>query len=647
MKEFLKKRKDKSKAKESFYAFVWRIIKHAPVLFGFALCSLWVKNYIVFRFEFDLDVENVMQEFILVLTPLAPILIVLSWGWLMKPKKQKWFILISHVVLTLLLYSNLVFYRFFNDFITIPVLFQTKNVGDLGSSALGLMRPTDALYFVDYIILLVLFWKRREVTHMESSHIWKRLMFKTTLLGSLAAGSLNLILAEEQRPQLLTRTFDRQILVRLLGVYNFQLYDMVMYTKSATERAFASGDDVTEVENYIKNRSVQPNPSLFGVAKGKNVVIVSLESTQNFLLGYQLNGQEVTPFLNKLRQDSLYFDQFYHQTGQGKTSDAEFLVENSWFGLPRGSAFSTRSGNTYRGMAKIVGENGYMTSVFHGNNASFWNRDKMYPKLGIDKFFDETYFTINEGETVGYGLKDVPFFQQSVDIMKGLKQPFYARMITLTNHYPYTMDEKDIMNEPHQTGDVSVDRYFQTARYQDYALEQFFQHMKDKGLYENTIFVLYGDHYGISENHNKAMEQVIGKPITPIESVELQKVPFFIHIPGIQGQTIHTLGGQLDIKPTLLHLLGISTESEFVLGQDLFAQERSPYVVFRDGSVVGERYVYTKEKCYETVTRLRVEGGLCTPLETEAKELLRLSDKVLYGDLLRFRPSAKISEPQQ
>ena len=113
----------------------------------------------------------------------------------------------------------------------------------------------------------------------------------------------------------------------------------------------------------------------------------------------------------------------------------------------------------------------------------------------------------------------------------------------------------------------SVDNYFQTARYTDEAIEQVFNQLKELGLYDNTMIVLYGDHYGISDNHNKAMGQVMGKEITPYESANLQRVPLFIHVPGMQGGTNHTYGGQTDLLPTLLHLLGIDTKNLFNLVQ--------------------------------------------------------------------------------
>ncbi|PIB65619.1 hypothetical protein AOA60_03020, partial [Pseudomonas sp. 2822-17] len=80
---------------------------------------------------------------------------------------------------------------------------------------------------------------------------------------------------------------------------------------------------------------------MFGVAKDMNVVVVSLESVESFVIGETMNGEEITPFLNELIEDSFYFENFYYQTGQGKTSDAEFLINNSSYPLGRGAVFHT------------------------------------------------------------------------------------------------------------------------------------------------------------------------------------------------------------------------------------------------------------------------------------------------------------------
>ncbi|GAA3324399.1 hypothetical protein GCM10020331_052110 [Ectobacillus funiculus] len=172
---------------------------------------------------------------------------------------------------------------------------------------------------------------------------------------------------------------------------------------------------------------------------------------------------------------------------------------------------------------------------------------------------------MNANDVLNYGLKDKPFFQESIPMLQTLKQPFYAKFITLSNHFPYPISKEDATIEPAQTGDASVDTYFQTARYLDESVQSFFDYLKQSGLYDNSVIVLYGDHYGISENHDKAMSQVLGKDITPFEDAQLQRVPLIIHVPGIKGGVMHQYGGEIDVLPTLLHLLGTDTKKLFAI----------------------------------------------------------------------------------
>ena len=262
-------------------------------------------------------------------------------------------------------------------------------------------------------------------------------------------------------------------------------------------------------------------------------------------------------------------------------------LENSLYGLPQGSAFTTKGLNTYQAAPAILGQQGYTSAVFHGNSGSFWNRNEIYKSFGYNKFFDANYYKMNPEDLAEYGLMDKPFFEESIPLLESLPQPFYTKFITVSNHYPYPINEEDATIAPHTTGDKSVDSYFQTARYADEALKQFFDYLKESGLYDNSIIVMYGDHYGISENHNKAMEQVLGKEITPFESTGLQRVPLFIRVPGMEGGVNHEYGGQIDILPTLLHLLGTDTKDYVQFGTDLLSEQHDDLVPFRNGDFVS------------------------------------------------------------
>ncbi|WP_028782468.1 LTA synthase family protein [Thalassobacillus devorans] len=613
------------------------LLKKGWLFFTVAIVFLWAKTYYALKTAFTLDIENNTQQFILAITPISSILFFLGLAFFFSPKRRNKAFMVIYSLMTFVLFANVVYFRFFNDFITLPVLMQYKNFLDLGGSAKALIHPTDILYWIDVVILIA--WTVRQKTK-PSMRFKKRTvaMLYATVLG---IGAVNLSLANQERPELLTRTFDRMKLVKLLGIYNYHIYDSVMTANTSTKRVFADSDELTEVLNYVNGQQgkMGVQGKYYGKAAGKNVVLISLESTQNFVIDRKLHGQEITPFLNDLTDDSFYFKNFYHNTGQGKTSDSEFLLDNSMYGLSRGAVFTTNAGNEFNATPEILKEEGYTPVALHGNHDTFWNRDVMYKSLGYDRYFSKEEYNVTEENSVNYGLKDIPFFEQSMPMLKGLEEPYYAKFITMTNHYPYILDnEKMKMIEPAETGDGSVDRYFQTMRYQDEAVKKFFQMMKEQGEYKDTIFVLYGDHYGISDNHNRAMSEILGKEIRPFERVQLQKVPLIIHIPGMEGKEMNTVGSQVDLKPTILHLLGIKEKHDVQFGVDLFAKEREDLAIFRDGSVVTDKYVYAAKEdiCYDKSTGEEIEDKTCAPLKQKAKKELELSDKVVHGDLLRF-----------
>ncbi|MGD6964683.1 LTA synthase family protein [Fictibacillus phosphorivorans] len=604
--------------------------KHAAIFLAISL--LWLKTYIVYKVSFTLPIDHFLQEILLFLNPLSFLVLYFCLANLASPGKRSRIILWLSFIYSFILYANVVYYRFFTDFLTIPVLFQTKNVGDIGNSVYELVYVTDIFFFVDLFLLAYLL----KQTRWKADHLLKPVDRRKIFLCGVAVFAVHLILAEINRPQLLTRTFDREILVKSLGTFNYHLYDIMLQSKSSMQKALASNMDAEEILSNVKKETAN-DPELYGIAKGKNLIMVSLESTQNFVLNYKINGKEVTPFLNELAESSYYFSNFYHQTGQGKTSDSEFLIDNSLYPLPRGAVFQTHPLNEYNAMPEILKSSGYYSAVFHGNNKSFWNRDVIYKTMGYDKFYSEEYYHVTDDNSINYGLKDIPFFKQSIPYLKKLPQPFYARFITLTNHHPYLIHEKEQWIEPYPVDDGTVSRYFTTVRYADEALRQFFEELKSSGLYENSVVVVYGDHYGISERHQEAMADVLSKAtLTAYNQVELQQVPLFIHVPGKKGKQLDTVGGQIDLKPTLLHLLGIESKDDVHFGTDLFSKDHHELTVLRNGSFITDNYIYTNETCYVKPFGAPVEEDKCKSYIEQAKEELDQSDQIIYGDLLRF-----------
>ncbi|MEW9677242.1 LTA synthase family protein [Lentibacillus sp. L22] len=617
-----------------------KMISSKMGFFSIAVILVWLKTYFIYLFEFNLDVQGGYQQFLLFINPLSSALFFLAIALFAKGKRAGIWMIIIDFLMSFLVYANVVYYRFNSDYITLPTLTQTSNFGSLGGSIASLAEWYDVFYFLDLIILIALFvWSRKD---WSVSRLKARKPLTIMTIGIIVF-TVNLGLAEIDRPQLLKRTFDRNYVVKYIGSYNFAIFDALQSIHSSSQRVFADSSDVTEVENYTKNKYAEPNSDLFGVAKGKNVIKIHLESFQSFLIDYKLNGEEVTPFLNSLVHDRdknfTYFDNFFHQTEQGKTADAELIMDNSIYGLPQGSAFVTKSKNTYQALPAILDQRGgYTSAVLHGDNKSFWNRDEIYKQFGIDHFFDSSYYDMSDDKVINYGLKDKPFFKESIPLLESMEQPFYSHLITLTNHHPYLIDPEDATIDPAETGDPSVDRYFQTARYLDESLEQFFKDLKESGLYDDSVIMLYGDHYGISDRHNRAMEQITDEEITPFENAQLQRVPFMIKIPGVKGQGVnHTYGGEMDVMPTLLHLVGIDAQDYIQFGTDLFSKDHKDFVPFRNGDFMTPEYSKIGSKYYDNDTGEVIEE---TDKMKETKDTvnheLELSDKLLFGDLLRF-----------
>lgn len=606
-------------------------------ILAIAVIATWLKTYLTYKTSFSITIDNALQEFILFINPLSLLLFVYGISVFFESERAKnRYIVAVAAITSIILYANVAFYRFFSDFITLPVLFQTENFGDLGSSAAESIFVTDIIYFTDVILILLAIKFLRINTEGGRIASAQR---KAYFILSAAVLFFNLGLAEAERPQLLTRSFDREMLVKNLGMYNYHLYDIYIQSKSQAQRALADGSELVEVNNYIRANQAEPSEEMFGAAEGRNLIVVTLESMQTFLINNEMNGETITPFLNELTQDedTIYFPNFYHQTGLGKTSDSEFLLENSMYPLSGGAVFFTHSGNTFNSMAESLGNAGYHTAVQHANAKSFWNRDMMYASMNIEQFHDIDSYTIGEGQAVNWGMKDIPFMEQSVEQMAAMPQPFYSRLLTLTNHHPFYLDEEDKMIEEFDSNSGTLNRYFQTARYLDESIKVMFEELKEKGLYENSIIVMYGDHYGISENHNEAMSQYLGKEITPYESAQLQKVPLFIHIPGYgEGHVDEEVGGQIDIRPTIMHLLGQETSKDLQFGGDLFSEEHEEFVVFRDGRFITDEVVFAGNVCYDSETGEEIDRAACEPYIEPAFTELEYSESIINGDLLRF-----------
>ena len=627
---------------------------------GFVLTLLllyWFKTMWAYSVDFNLDIQGPYQIFLAVINPLPISLLFIGLALYIKRTKLFYSLAFGiYLLLFIWLISNSIYYREFTDFVTVNTMLASSKVSaGLGAAALELFRPWDVIYILDFPILAFFFFKKW--IRMDNRPFNKRASFAVTSLSAMLF-SANLFLAEIDRPELLTRGFSNYYVVRALGLPAFLGYSANQTYAANKERSKASEADLKPVEEYIQQHYAKPNPEYFGMAKGRNVIYIHLESFQQFLIDYKLKVDdkeyEVTPFLNSLyhSKETFAFSNVFNQVKAGKTSDAETMIETGLFGLNQGSFMVNYGGtNTQQAAPFILSKNGYNSSaVFHGNAGSFWNRNTAYKQWGYNYFFDASYFTKqNSSNSFQYGLNDKYMLKDSIKYLERLQQPFYTKFITVSNHYPYTtsLSGDDLGFPLAKTQDETINGYFATANYLDSSIKAFFDYLKESGLYKNSIIVLYGDHYGISNSRNPALAPLLGKNSETWSSYDnamLQRVPYMVVIPGMdKGGIINTYGGEIDMLPTLEHLLGIESNKFLQVGQDMLSPDHDQIVAFRSANYfVTPEYTSYSGRTYYTKTGEEITN----PDEKTKEELdkireaanlqLKISDSIQTGDLLRF-----------
>lgn len=631
---------------------VFNVLSTKKGFFWFLVVLFWAKTLIAYFIDFgSLGVQTPFQFIIMLINPVATTVLLFGLSWFFKSAKFFYgYLLIIDIINTLLLYLNVIYFREFTDFMTVGAMLGYNKVNQgLGGAGIELMSGHDILFWIDIILIGILMVFKIIKIDQKRPNRWAGL---AALSGASVLVLFNIALADISRPQLLTRQFDRTYFVKYLGLDAFTTYDAINSHKTAELRKNAKRSEITDILKYVKQNHVPANPKFFGIAKGRNVIVIHLESFQQFVINRKINGQEVTPFLNSVynSKSSLSFANFFNQVGQGKTSDAENMLETSTYGLAQGSLFAQLGNDElFQAAPNILKQHGdYTSAVFHGNNAAFWNRNSVYKNMGYDYFYDASYFDTTGDRATGYGLKDKLLFHDSIPYLEHLQQPFYTKFITVTNHFPYSLDEQDVDKTFKTTNTDSslVNNYFVTNRYLDDSIREFFTYLKKSNLYNNSMILMYGDHYGISDSENPNLAPILGKDSNnwnANDNAQLQRVPLIVHIPGLKtGGVQKQYGGEIDVLPTLEHLLGIDNGEYVQFGQDLMSPQHNQVVSFRNGDFVSPWYNNIGGNVYDTKTGLEVENpsddltNKISLWSANVKKGLKLSDSLNEKNLLRF-----------
>lgn len=544
---------------------------------------------------------------------------------------------IVYIIITLIIYADYLYYNYSTNFLSfyqIGNIRYAKEIGDGLSSLINIKNL--GLFWYDNIIVIFLsiFFYKKFKSLKYNNLILKIILIIFILIINIftVKSDINEIYKE--------KGYNKTLTVKGMSIYYYHYEDAKDYFSSIFVKEKIDKEKLEKIYNEnISRKNLQTEYS--DIAKDCNVIILQLESLNEYVIGKKINGKEITPNLNKFFNENIYCTNMYNQ-GLGTTADSEFEMENSMYPLENGYVFQKYYGNKWNDIYSTLKEQGYYTSFMHPNVSTFWNREAVYNSgYEIDKYYDINAF---EGiENAGEFYSDEGFFENAVDIMNSYEEKFCTTLVSVTTHIPFELDgvsnledKLSIKNEELEGYEEGVFKnYILSCNFVDYAFGKFIQDLEETGLIDNSILIVYGDHgSGIMvENDLKKLYKENSLEYTEFEkTLKDVHIPFGMKIPNIESkQIIDRAVSKIDIKPTILDLLGI--KQNFSLGDTIFSDK--DYSFIKGLGYITSKYYAINGEYYDRKTLEQIEEN------KELKELTQimqdeiyLSDTIIKNDLL-------------
>lgn len=548
-----------------------------------------------------------------------------------------------NIIFTLLLFVDTIYFSFFKTIPSVTLLGSSGQVDDVMPAVKELINPLYFLFFVDIILAFFLRIKFKEqikvfdrtLFTIKNNYLYTGIVFLTSFLMT---SSLFYIDKDRFFKAAFGVTFDNKITVENYGVYAAHIFDVYLDIERSNKKL--STIEREEVISWINNNKVvQKDNQYTGTASGKNIILIQVESLQSFLLGATLDGQEITPNLNKFIKETQSFENNYFQIGAGSTSDSDFTINTSLYPEKSISVFMKKGDDDFTSLGKALKEYSYSSYAYHSYIASFWNREIAFKSLGFDKFYAADSYP--KGEKVGPGLNDKDFLLKTADYIESQPKPSFSYVVTLSSHYPFEMDkENEYLKIPEGRYPEIVSEYIQSIRYTDEALGEFFDSLKEKGLYEDSLIVLYGDHYANIDSFSLDNEYI------DVESLKGKQVPLLFKFPNQKEIVIHKeVSGHIDVMPTILNLVGAKTDFP-MFGRDLFSDANPKYysAKFVDvGTVLTDElrislvnnHIYTCQKL-QNGEYIEADMKGCDEELEKKKKTQEFVSKLIYFNLFEY-----------
>ena len=562
----------------------------------YVFISILLKNILLLGYITDAthDIPHIRTALSLVFRTFAyrpiyyigAVLLVIWIVYLFKDKARIISVIALDILVSFLLLVNLWYLRGFN---TLPSLYELKAGGNLTDTITGfvaLTHITDLIFFLDIPILITYaILRRKAYRHLPRKFIFSAMCFCIGLLSFLIIAPVANNLTSKTPINWIYYKLNAMSTVSNISPLGYEFYSSKLYLVDKNEISL-SQKQVQEIEQWFAAKQENLGDNEYsGIYKGKNLLVIQVESLENFVLNQRVEGQEITPNINKLLGNSLYFKNYYEQVGGGNSSDADLMTNASVYPIRMGTTFINNPITSYNSLPQIFKQQGYFTSVFHPDDAGMWNWKPALTSMGFDKLYDSSNYKCTE--KIIMGISDREYLNQVEPIILKQKQPFYTFMVTLSSHTPFNLPAQyQSLKLSEKYNNTKLGGYFQCVNYMDTQLGNFLNNLDKDGLLENTIVAIYGDHEGVHKYFQNDIYKISGAESWMIKNDK--HIPLIIYKKHQQPKVIETTGGQVDILPTLGYLMGLDKKQYLstAMGRNLLNTNKN-YALLRDMSIKG------------------------------------------------------------
>lgn len=382
--------------------------------------------------------------------------------------------------------------------------------------------------------------------------------------------------------------YDAERVYSVCGLYQLTVRDFWIHEIYPHTSAYARAQktQVSQIDAYFSKRSPHQDNEMTGIYKGKNVVLVLMESMDDWLI-----TPTETPTLYKLMQEGIHFTQFYTPGyGTARTLNTEFCL-NSGLYLPTTGdyVFDYISNDFNESLASQVVDNGYSAEVFHYNTAEYYNRGIMEPTLGYETYHSYGDYIQENREDQIYDdcmLFDIPELKEQFFREGRTFNTIITRAAHMAYHYDEALSQYAFSIYPEYCGKYeseAEDCIRVKAKLVEDMFARLLQELEAEGCLEDTVIIGITDHYAYGFRNEEKLMQLSNVE----EHILLERTPCFVWSADGPSRDVDKTLNTSDFLPTVLNLLGIESPYHY-LGQDAFDPNYDGYALFPDGSWIRD-----------------------------------------------------------